>query len=56
MSDNAPKGQNLTFGTKDIITDINQTHEIKTTGNPKRFTIGNTTKLGQQSRKDISYA
>lgn len=41
----AAKDSNQTFGQDDVITDINQTHVIKPTKNPKRFTIGNTTKL-----------
>lgn len=47
MSDNAKQGVSLTFGQQDVITDINQTHVIKCTKDPKRFTIGNTSKLGE---------
>lgn len=36
---------NQVFGHDDVITDINQTHVMKPTKNPKRFLIGNTTKL-----------
>lgn len=43
MSDDS--GKNQTFGQDDVITDINQTHVIKTTKNPKRFLIGNSTQL-----------
>lgn len=50
MSDSLPLGgSELTFGQSDLVTDINQTHVIKTTKNPKKFLIGDTRQLGEYS-------
>jgi ubiquitin-activating enzyme E1 len=47
MSDDAKAGERKHFGLNDVVTDINQTFEVKTTKNPKAFLIGNTTSLGE---------
>eukprot|EP00463_Aulacantha_scolymantha_P000855 TRINITY_DN156_c0_g1_i3.p1 TRINITY_DN156_c0_g1~~TRINITY_DN156_c0_g1_i3.p1 ORF type:complete len:669 (-),score=159.38 TRINITY_DN156_c0_g1_i3:9-2015(-) len=39
--------ESVTYTQQDTISDINQTHVIKTTKNPKVFTIGNTKGLGE---------
>lgn len=47
MKGSKDSGEAVTYAQDDTITDINQTHIIKATRNPKVFTIGSTQGLGE---------